>query len=184
MHLPSRSLRQFWWFYPRGEESRRGMHTGSVSLSLYLKFPIYKLETKSLTKRVAYQGIKAASQAQKPGASPGSTCKPQIAGGAASAPAHGQARALNTAHQAFLLLRGRRDSGFAAHFTTDPSQAVLLLTVNYLQHAWCCAKGMAVERKLTSHSELIWFSSFTISLSWFFVFSVNQNSLKLHMKRK
>lgn len=111
------------------------MHTGSVSLSLYLKFPIYKLETKSLTKRVAYQGIKAASQAQKPGASPGSTCKPQIAGGAASAPAHGQARALNTAHQAFLLLRGRRDSGFAAHFTTDPSQAVLLLTVNYLQHA-------------------------------------------------
>lgn len=177
MHLPSRSLRRSWWFYLRGENSRRGMHKGLVSLSfsLYLKFPICKRETKWLQKPAADQGIKPVSQ---PSRAARGVKTPSQEGRLLPQPVG------RHVHRAFPLLRGRRDSGLAAHFTTDPSQAVLLLTANSLQHAWCCAKEMAVERKLTSHSELIWFSSFTISLSCFFVLSVNQNSLKLHMEGK
>lgn len=49
-------------FYLRGENSGKGMHTDLVSLSLDFKFPICKLETKSLQKPVAGQGVKPASQ--------------------------------------------------------------------------------------------------------------------------
>lgn len=188
MYLPSRSRRQFCCFYLTGENSRRGMHTSLVSHSLFNSDSpfvsnrqnpfrnLQQIRVSRLLPSLAQQS-QVFPQFLRQTLSQDGDLLPQPLG-------KHEHRASSTKHWAFLLLRGRRGSGFTAHFPTDPSQAVLLLTVNSLQHAWCCAKGMAVERKLTSHSELMWFSSFTISLSCFFVSSVNQNSLKLRVKSK
>lgn len=111
----------------RGELEERDARRLGLSLST----SICKLETKPLQKPVADQGIKPSSQPSR--AARG------VPGLHVQTPSQERQflpqPVARHEHRVFLLLGGGRDSGSAAHFTTDPSHAILLLTANSLQHA-------------------------------------------------